>query len=126
MGAVTYAATESIAYGRTPSVLGIATAGVTSGVLAGGTKSVSNFVESKSLKILKIGRLEASNHKGNPQLGVKYQINKANGRSTIKSIEFHYNHSHNGYRPHWQLNSWNPVHGSIAPRKHWSLWLKRI
>ncbi len=124
VGAGTHVATELV-NGRTPTVAGTLASGVTSGVLAGGTKAVGNLVN-KGLKIQKIGRLEASNHANNPQLGVKYQINKPNGRPTTRSIEFHYNHSHNGYKPHWQQNSWNPWNNSVSSMKHWTWWGKRI
>ncbi len=124
VGAGTYIATELVNE-RTPTVAGTLTAGVTSGVLAGGVKAVGNLV-SKGVKIQKIGRLEASNHPGDAQLGVKYQINKANGRPTIRSMEFHYNHAHKDYKPHWQQNSWNPRNNSVSSMYHWSWWGKRI
>ena len=124
IGAGTYAATELV-NGRTPTVGGTLAAGITSGVLAGGTKAVDNLI-AKGFKPLKLGRLEASNHPNDPQLGLKYRINKPNGKSTIHSIELHYNHSHNGYAPHWQQNSWNPMNNSVSSMKHWSWWGKRI
>ena len=53
VGAGTYAATELI-NGRTPTVAGTLTVGVTSGLLAGGTKAISQFASSKYLeKIVK-------------------------------------------------------------------------
>lgn len=124
VGAGTYATTELV-NGRTPTLEGTLAAGVTSGVLAGGAKAVGNLVN-KGVKIQKVGRLEASNHANNPQLGVKYQINKPNGKPTTRSIEFHYNHSHNGHKPHWQQNSWNPRNNSVSSMRHWTWWGKRI
>ena len=124
VGAATHAATELV-NGRTPTLAGTLVAGVTSGVLAGGTKAVGNLAD-KGFKIKKIGRLEATNHAGDPQLGIKYQINKPNGRPTIRSFEFHYNHSHQGFKPHWQQNSWNPWNDSVSSMKHWTWWGKRI
>ncbi len=124
VGAGTHAAIE-VVNGRTPTVKGTLVAGVTSGVLAGGTKAVANLVN-KGFKIQKIGRLEASNHANDPQLGIKYKINKPNGRSTTRSFEFHYNHYHKGYKPHWQRNSWNIFNNSVSSLKHWTWWGKRI
>ena len=124
VGAVTHATTE-VVNGRKPTAAGVLAAGVTSGLLAGGAKAVGNLVN-KGVKIQKIGRLKASNHANNPQLGVKYQINKSNGRPTTRSIEFHYNHSHKDYKPHWQQNSWNPRNNSVSSMKHWTWWGKRI
>ena len=125
VGAGTYVATELV-NGRTPTVAGTLATGVTSGVLAGGTKAIGNLFSNKGFKIQKIGKLEASNHVNDPQFGIKYQINKSNGRPTIRSIEFHFNHSHKGYKPHWQQNSWNPWNNSVSSMKHWSWWGKRI
>ena len=48
VGAGTYAATELV-NGRTPSAIGIVTAGLTSGLLAGGAKALSNRLTTTKL-----------------------------------------------------------------------------
>ena len=124
VGAGTYVANELL-NDETPTLAGTLSTGIVSGVLAGGTKAIGNLVN-KGFKIQKIGMLEASNHTNDPQFGLKYQISKSNGKSTTRSIELHFNHYHKGYKPHWQLNSWNTWNNSVSSLKHWTWWGKRI
>ena len=95
VGAGTYAATELV-NGNTPTLAGILTAGVTSGVLAGGTKAIGNAISNGKLEIGRIKGGRASN--GYP--GVRYKTNAG----PAYSIEFH--GSHNGHTPHLQVNKW--------------------
>ena len=82
----------------------------------------------KGIRIQEIGRLHPSNKSGDGYPGVKYQVQKANGRYTTKSMELHSPHgegSHNVW--HWQQNTWNPYNNSIsASAKHWTIWGKPI
>ena len=104
-----------------------ALSGAITGAVMGGISSGVNYVKANGVKVHQVGRLKPSNKSGNGNLGVKYQINKANGKPTIKSFEFHANHAHKGYQPHWQQNTWNPYNNSISSgAKHWSLFGRRI
>lgn len=102
--------------------------GALSGAITGAiTGGVRGGIKYKDFKVQKIGRLKPSNKSGKGHWGIKYKINKPNGRPTIRSFEFHANHAHKGYRPHWQRNTWNPYNDSIsASAKHWTWWGKRI
>ena len=131
--AVGTAAGAGLGYATTGTLQGAATgaaigfgAGAVVGAIVGGASSGLGYAKSHGLKIEKIGRIEASNHPNDAQLGVKFQINKPNGRPTTRSFEFHYNHAHKNHKPHWQLNSWNPYNNSVSSLKHWTLWGKRI
>ncbi len=106
-----------------------ALSGALSGAVAGGVSGgISHAAKTVGFKIQEIGRLKPTGKSGNGNLGVKYQINKSNGKPTVKSFEFHANHAHKGHKPHWQRNTWNPYNNSISSKKsvHWSLWGKRI
>ena len=95
VGAGTYAATELV-NGRTPTVAGTFAAGITSGVLAGGTKAIGNAISSGKLEIGMIKGIRAS--EGYP--GVRYKTNAG----PAYSVELH--SSHNGHTPHLQVNKW--------------------
>ena len=95
VGAGTHVATELV-NGRTPTVAGTLAAGVTSGVLAGGTKAIGNAISSGKLEIGKIKGVRAS--EGYP--GVRYKTNAG----PAYSVELH--SSHNGHTPHLQVNKW--------------------
>ena len=95
VGAGTYAVTE-MANGRPPSVVGTIAAGVTSGVLAGGTKALGNLVSRGKLEIGQIRGIRAS--EGFP--GIRYKTNAG----PAYSVELH--GSHSGHTPHLQVNKW--------------------
>ena len=95
VGAGTHVATELV-NGRTPTVAGTLVAGVTSGVLAGGTKAIGNAISSGKLEIGRIKGVRAS--EGYP--GARYKTNAG----PAYSVEFH--SSHNGHTPHLQVNKW--------------------
>ena len=95
VGAGAHVATELV-NGRTPTVAGTLAAGVTSGVLAGGTKAIGNAISSGKLEIGKIKGVRAS--EGYP--GVRYKTNAG----PAYSVELH--SSHNGHTPHLQVNKW--------------------
>ena len=104
-----------------------ALSGAITGAVMGGVSGGVSYAKANGVKVQQVGRLKPSNKPGNGNLGVKYQINKANGKPTIKSFEFHANHAHKGYQPHWQQNTWNPYNNSISSSaKHWSLFGRRI
>ena len=44
VGAASYAATEKFTYGRNPTLGGVLAAGITSGVLAGGSRAIGNYL----------------------------------------------------------------------------------
>ena len=95
VGAGTHVATELV-NGRTPTVAGTLAAGVTSGVLAGGTKAIGNAISSGKLEIGKIKGVRAP--EGYP--GVRYKTNAG----PAYSVELH--SSHNRHTPHLQVNKW--------------------
>lgn len=104
-----------------------ALSGAISGAIMGGASGGANYLKARGFKIQEVGRLKPSNKPGNGNIGVKFKINKANGKPTIKSFEFHANHAHRGYKPHWQMNTWNPFNNSISSKSvHWTWWGKRI
>ncbi len=95
VGAGTHVATELV-NGRTPTVAGTLAAGVTSGVLAGGTKAIGNAISSGKIEIGRIKGIRASEG----YAGVRYRTNAG----PAYSVEFH--GSHNGHTPHRQVNKW--------------------
>lgn len=95
VGAGTYAATELV-NGNTPTIEGIVAAGVTSGLLAGGAKAISNAIASGKLEIGIIKGARASEW----YPGIRYKTKAG----PAYSVEFH--GSHNGHTPHLQVNKW--------------------
>ncbi len=96
VGSVTYAATEKLAYGRDPSLLGTLTSGVTAGLLAGGTRALGNAISKGKIEV---GRISGERARpGYP--GVRYKTNAG----PAYSVELH--PSHNTHGPHMQVNKW--------------------
>ena len=68
--------------------------------------------------------------KGYP--GVKYEVPKASGKYTTKSIELHSPHWRGHKKWHWQKNTWHNrgIKGgpasNIASSKHWTLFGRRF
>lgn len=100
------------------------------GISAGATFTT---VAAKGFKIQQIGKIKPVNKSGKGYHGVKYQVPKANGKLTTKSLELHSPHSsvpHNIW--HWQQNTWHNngiPNGSISyvnSSKHWTLFGRRF
>ena len=104
--------------------------GACDGFMWGGITAGASFTTAaaKGIRIQEIGKLNPSNKSGDGYTGVKYQVPKANGKYTTRSIELHSPHSsgpHNFW--HWQQNTWNPYNNSITgSAKHWTIWGKKL
>ena len=121
--------------GAGKSMLKGAVNGAADGFMWGGITAGLSFttVAVKGVKVQQVGRLTATNKSGKGYLGVKYQVRKANGRYTTRSIELHSPHKsgpHNVW--HWQQNTWhnngilNGPSSYVKPYKHWSLFGRRF
>ena len=130
MGAINHRVSTGSWKGAGKAAITGAIDGACDGFMWGGIAAGATFATAaaKGIRIQEIGRLHPSNKSGDGYPGVKYQVQKANGRYTTKSMELHSPHgegSHNVW--HWQQNTWNPYNNSIsASAKHWTIWGKPI
>lgn len=97
--------------------------------VAGASIATSNYgYESprKKVSVEKVGKLVPSNHKDEGYYGVRYKVYKPGASNySLRSIEFH-THNHHGYKPHWQLNYWNPKTMGVSGKKYWTWYGRRI
>ena len=106
--------------------------GACNGFMAGGIAACATFagIASKGIQVKEIGRLKPSNKKGNGYYGIKYNVPKANGNYTRRSMELHSPHASGPHTVwHWQRNTWseyNNISRIIGKSKHWRIWGKRM
>ena len=105
-----------------------ALSGAVTGAVVGGITSGVGYAKSSGLKVQEIGKLKPANKPGDGNFGIKYSINKANGKPTMRSFELHPPHKSGPHqRWHWQQNTWNPrTDGITSNSRHWTLFGRRF